>query len=576
MNVARFAAVAAVLSAAISTAPLLSGCASFATMVAGMATNKTGDLSQVSVQTRYVSNFYPKDAATYEMAYMTKDWKEGDNGVTLTFLKKQGAGLIELDGTVAIDGEPMDYMGLGSYAKSFSGKDAQPHKITVTTKAGQVAEYTVQPPQSAELTKVNGADGDAKVDLSKDMTLEFANVPAKPAFVRVTLLTEAMGMRSFSDIGVYKLEKSMKIPAPAFMHPTINGGVTLRSNTRGQRSRTVAVSRDSIIVPGSNYVLVEQFDVDPVTVAGLPAAQNVALGWSWKPVTVTGKVPTEPGLEISGNLPKEKGALEYFVEKPNASIGKPLSAAKKFAITSLNINGVLYRKNVKEHGGVMHSAVTGTTTTWAEFPEVPLAYWDKALDNVYEELTTMFKKDFNITVIPVEQVIAAKAYQDFEVMPDVLTKEEIKHPYKGLRTSSPQGPDSKLITSTFLNDRVETKLMNELGVDGLVEVNITIDLPLDRKLKTVTSKIEYRIIGAPKDYVNATVFASGEVVDNEGLNYTPDSFQELNSLTKAFRQKDLVAGIRQALIEQEAKAKELGYEKIWNAYPNTRGVAQAE
>ena len=424
--------------------------------------------------------------------------------------------------------------------------------IKISTSSGQKAEFTIQPPKPVKLASVNGASTNAPVDVTKEMTLEFENVPTENAYIRVAMIISSLGIRSFSDIGVFKLAKTIKIPAAAF------------KNTLVSASAQGVVS----ISTGSNYILVERYDVAENRIPGVGASQNLSLGWSWMPVTVTGDVSTVPGFSIDGKISNANGEMEYTANKPNAYIGKPLSKGKKFAITSLSIRGTLFNSETSTSTTSAGNVTTTTTTTrtW-QFPKVPVEYWDKALENLYKDITKTFKDEYGIAVIPIEQVVSSPLYKELEEIPDEYSKVEISRSYKGTKNLLPTriGNILKSISTTFASDKPEARLMRELGVDGLISVTVDLALPTDRQEVTLAPRMAFRMIGPPNGYiVGPTVYAQGVVQDEKGVPFSASELKDINVLNKIIRKDDLISAMKKALKEQEAKEKELGYQSIWN------------
>ncbi|MES2963881.1 MAG: hypothetical protein V4760_08320 [Bdellovibrionota bacterium] len=529
-------------------------------IVANMATTKTTDLSEAAIQARYITNFYPKEAATQEMSLVSSDWKEGDFAVVVNLLKRYGAGPIEVDGTVTVDGEPAQYMGLGVYSKVFSGGATAAKTVRISTSSGQVAEFQVAPPKPLKLVSVNGAKSDAAIDMTKDLTLGFDGAGEKDSFIRVALVAEGLGMRNFSDIGIYKLGKTVKIPAAAFRHPSLQSNASAR--LEGRTTKSSVEEKDSIILSGPNTLLVERFETKTLNAPAAGAVEGISQGWAWMRVNVSGKVPTIFKIETAG----AKGGIEYNAEKPNASTGKPLVEAKKLAIISLTVYGALIRATESQLGAAGLGDVTTTTKTFI-FPRVPVAYWDNTLENIHDGLSKMLKTQFGSTVISTDKVLAAKTYGELAPITEVDTDHNITHAYKGLKILSVSQGDVKRVTATFADDRTETRLMRELGVDGLVEATVHFGLT-DAKTLTTTTTINYRIIGGPNGYQSNTSYAQGQVTDVAGKNFSAGQFKTEDSLGTVIPVNELISAIGHALSEQEAKAKELGYHAIWNMQEN--------
>lgn len=548
MNIRSFWIAAFVLG----LAPLASGCASMiAKMATSIATSKTTDVSGAAIQSRYITNFYPIEADTQEMRLLSPKWKTGDNSVTVNLLKRDGTGFLEVDGSVTIDGQPALYTSAGIYTQPFSGAADKPKSVRIATSGGQVVEFQVPAPKPLKLVSVNGAADAANIDLTKDLTLEFDKSTVKGGQIRVALITKTLGMRNFAEIGIFNLDKTVKVPAAAFKHPLVHGSSNVKIGAGERKKKLLFQEQNSIIIPGANFLLVERFEAKAPKVAGTGAIETISQGWAWMPVTVSGEIPTVPFIETLGELPKEQSTIEYYSYKPNASIGKPLAEAKKIAITSLVLRGLLIKETE-----------SNTKKKTYEFPKVPVGHWDNILESFYEGIADALKDEFGSSVLPLDKVINAPAYQELDEVKAEYTKGSISRSYKGLRSLDPTSRASKTAFGVFPSDKHELRLMRELGVDALVEVMIHFGLQEEETLTTLT-RIDFRIIGGPNGYANMTTYAEGQVVDYVGKNFSAGQFKDADSLKTVIPHKDLIAAFRQALKEQEAKAKELGYHEIW-------------
>jgi len=572
------------------------GCVSMlAKMALNMATSKTNDLSLCALQSRYVTNLFPKDAQTFEMAQYTSNWTEGAGVVMVNCFARNGGSIYELEGSVLVDGQPMEYVAGGSYTKLVPAGDTKPKTITITTTSGQKTSFTVKPAQPVQLVAVNGKKGGSNVDVTQDMTLEFADVGADAGYVRVGLITDTSGMRNFSDIGVYKLDKKVQVPAAAFRHPSLFK--TSSINVNGKRG---ALSTSTKLVTGANYIFVERYEVTPIKAEGASAVENFGLAWSWLPVTIKGNSEVNPGISFSKTMNTDSGGVDYSITKPAAVAGKPLAKAKKFALVSMSLDGNLEAITDATKYEMGTGAVTKNATGSEErlyhvwkFPQVPLNYWDAEMERFYGEFTAAFEKDFGISFIPTEDVVKAAAYKELAAFEEVSSAQKISHSFRGLKTFT--GP--RVGTATVSSDKSEIQLMRELGVDGLVVVNLAVSMPTEgvtrenceglgvtlpqssglstnvhcrRGELSLKTKASFRIVGMPKAYGPLlSTYAEGELSTVKGIPYGIDEFKDAAALGRVVRSNDLVNALKTALREQESKAKDLGYHVMWDNAPQS-------
>jgi hypothetical protein len=177
--------------------------------------------------------------------------------------------------------------------------------------------------------------------------------------------------------------------------------------------------------------------------------------------------------------------FDYNFHKPNAFYGPPFSSVKKFALTSLSVRGTLRKQIVNKSSSTIGNTTTTTTTTktW-QFPQLSNAFWDQLLENIHSDITSLLKDRYGIGLIPVELVVRAPTYAELQPISDENTTVEIERTYKGTKSLIPTSFSALVgaISSTFASDRPDSRLMNELEVDGLI--SITLDLDLCRPIPT--------------------------------------------------------------------------------------------
>lgn len=525
------------------------GCAQFGKVVGKFLTSTTDDLNQASTQVRYTRNTYPPEIKTTEVSYFD-DWTAGRNAVGINTFKREGAGMLKIDGTVTANGTPIPYVDNGAYGMFLD--DLEPQKVEIKTTSGQEVSFLVEPIEEVKIKSVNGGSGE--VDMSRDLVLEFEE-PDHYANknMRVLMLMDFMGTRSWMDVANFKAAEKVVIPAEAFKHMP---GV--RPND------------------GDSYLLVERYKVSPNINEGIGVAQILSLSWDAVPVTVTNRPKLIHGIGTTGEIEDEKGKVEYQVSKPNAFLGKPFSKGKKFALTSLSVRATKLKRERTEtstssstsyYGGNKVTTTTTRTTTYTkQFPTLPDVFWDNLINDMYEDVLATLNKNMGAEFIPMEEVINAPSFQKLPVIEDDITEVEVSKSYPGTRTLLPTsfGAIMSSISTTFASDRFDAKLINELGVDGLVAVTVDLEMPWDKD--TLVPRMSFRITGAPNGYIyGPTVFAEGVIV-GEGVDFDEakeDSEIGIDLLNKIVQQENFIKAFDRALQELKAEEQRHGYEKIW-------------
>ena len=121
------------------------------------------------------------------------------------------------------------------------------------------------------------------------------------------------------------------------------------------------------------------------------------------------------------------------------------------------------------------------------------------------------------------------------------------------------------VATTFASDRIDSRLIRELDVDGLIAV--TIDLEMGYDDFSLSPRMSLRISGAPNGYKagptiyqQGVVFGKGMSLDKAKMN--ADYLMEV--LPNIIRQKDLMQALDSGLKMMAIKEKEADYEVLWS------------
>lgn len=523
-------------------------------MVAEGITETTTSLKSIACSAYYVNNLYPKNVGTTSVEIMGDKWIEGSNSLTVTMAKKQGIGSYKLDGEVLADNEPLSYVLGGSYAKIYDSQNLSPKKIEIKSKSGEQAFISVDAPKPFNLISVNGKNTSAEVDLNKDLFLEFDNFKNldKNERIKVSFLMDVLGVKEFVDIGVFKPTKLLRIPSAAFKNLSVS------ASTSGVAE----------LKPGKNFVRVERYNLKKDRILGFGATQAVSMAWQTMPVNLLGESIQNKGIEVRGEIGKtdSENYMNYYLYTPNAFYTKPFSKAKKFALYSLNVRGLL--KNVQTNTStneVNNIKTTTTTTITRQFPKLPDAYWDQLMNNSYKDITKILK-DLNIELIPIQKVLGSREYSFIEEVNEVNTEREIIKKYKNTKAIMPVSFDKMInnISSTFANDRPEVRLIDELGVDGLIGVAIDLVIDKNSELIKLVPRMSVRMIGGTNGYnVGPLSYGTGMISGN-GTSFSESEFNNINALNRITRKDDMMKLFNKSIKDLIKKEKENGYESIWS------------
>lgn len=520
-------------------------------LAGNLLTSTTDDLSTLSMQVIYMQNLYPSETETIETEYFGF-WEPGMDMAGVLFLKKEGVGMSKIDGTVNIDGNLIEHVANGFYGGIVS-QNSGSHTVNVSTVRGDQAELKADPIEPIEIISVNGKPKGEVVDVNmdEDLVLELNHPEGGTADFYVAVLGKVMGIRGFNEIGFFKSTTKIIIPKEAFRH-----------------TATTAYKFEQ----GSNYLLVQRTKEKVVNLPALGAAQVISGAMDWSPINLVGDQKTFLGIGTdeynAGYKAKTKDGFEVNANKPNAFWGPPLSEPKKLAMASFVVRATqLKQQQVKTSTSTSGNVTTTTTTTTTKtFPEVPEAYWDQLVNEFYKKFETALLEQMNVQLVPIETTMKASQYQHLFATMDTVSEEIVVKPYKGCKLLLPTTFSETWAsrTSTFPSDKPEIKLLEELGVDGIISV--TVDCAMSWEDGSLSPRMSFRINGptngwkvGPTTYANGLIAGPGQGISETAKN-AADITDQLNQIMNVDR---VIALFTEAMEGLKADEANKGYEKIW-------------
>ncbi len=541
----------------------LNGCASMQTMMSKAAvkllTKKTADLKDVSVTVWFVRNAYPARPKTMMVDYFGKDWQEGRNLVSISFLNRKGAGFLKIDGKVTIDGEEAKYAGL-MYYRWFDKNDLKPKRIRVETVSGKTYQFVARPAPSIRLESINGKRrGPVEINVNKPFTLQLkAPKVQRGTQVFVATANKMLAAKEFVDDGLFRYQETLRIPPAMWRHPAAT----------------------STIPEGENILRVERAITKTVSVQGVGACQVVGSSYDYMPVILTGKVKAGK-FKLSGidglTLKISHNGMNAELHKPTAFRAPPLSRGKTFALASFTVRATKLQQSkvTEKQSSKSTNYATGTETTietttieTRTFPKLPDIFWEKLVSDLHDRFIAGLKKAYpGITILPIEKTMQARAYGDLIPIKDVNTTVEVVKSYKGSKNLMPTQISElrKDVSMTFANDRPDARLIRELGVDGLIAVTVDLEMPWEEF--TLQPKMSFRIIGPPVgSRVGPSVYAQG-VISGKGMPMDQAKYNAkyvMDILPNVVRAEDLMRTFEKGLIALQQKEQNSDYTVLWS------------
>jgi len=185
---------------------------------------------------------------------------------------------------------------------------------------------------------------------------------------------------------------------------------------------------------------------------------------------------------------------------------------------------------------------------------------------LYADFEQVLKRNYNIDLIPIEDVLKAPSYNRLEPISDNISVVEVEKSYKGTKNLIPTTVSAIVdnISTTFASDRIDARLIKELDVDGLISA--TLDLEMDWESAALSPRLSIRISGAPNGYIaGPTIYVQG-VINGKGVDWDEARMEAdyvMEALPNTIRQKDLMMALDTALKKISAAEKEKAYDALW-------------
>ncbi|MCB0278958.1 MAG: hypothetical protein KDD94_05625 [Calditrichaeota bacterium] len=526
---------------------ILAGCAQIGKLVGGLLTQSTDNLADVSMISQYIGNVYPKEVGTVEMDYFGDIWETGSSFVAVNFLKREGVGMYKIDGLVKVNGQMVEHTANGAYVVKVPKQDS--YSIEVETVTGQKSSFELKPTYPIKIKSING--GSDIVDMNKDLVLELENPPgSEKTGIKVSLLADVAGITTWTEIGNYKSMNKLIIPAKTFQNPAM-------ANTIITSVRT-----------GPSYLNVERFRIGDEKAPNTGASLMLSKSLDTRAVQVSEPDDTFNNISVV----EEINDFKVDLSKPNAYMGRPFSTGKTFAISSFAVRATKLtqqRTDVSSSswtaGGYKYTQTVTTVKTRA-FPQLPKERWDYLVNTLYADFERTLKANYNVNLIPVERVTAAKNYAELFPIEDNYSEVEYSGSYKNTKVLLPTslGEIMQSVSSTFAADRVDSRLIRELGVDGLIAVTIDLEMPWFEEIDDIslTPRMSIRISGGPTGYTyGPTIYAQG-VISGPGEEFDGEDLS-FDFLEKTIRKDQLMDAFAKALNQLKKMEADYGYDAIW-------------
>ncbi|MFC5282378.1 hypothetical protein [Pedobacter alpinus] len=508
----------------------------------GMVGN-TDDLTTVNIMPTFNSNLHSKDVQEIGQDFFG-GWEPGGSMIYLGFSSKTSYKTTKIDGSVKVDGVPANYITMGFY--SALSKDKKARKVEVTTDKGQNSSFTLNPPsQKIKLLSVNGQTSNATLDLSKDVVLEFEDMPEDTKTPILVQLTGAIiGIKTMYAVGYFLPKKKIVIPPAMF--------------------RNMAGAAEANLGLNGAYIQVSRTKEESATnVTGIyPEVKYFSMVNDGMFVNVTVKPTFSKGIEAKG----KEGLTEYVATKSSAINSPNFDSMKTLGVMSFSAKGstAFYDQKTKYVIGGGYE----TTTKTASFPQFPTEVWDDVLNQLYSKITGALVTEFGIKLVDLDKItnsVAYKAASPYNTTPEENTHDEFFVTYKNTKSLSGLRP----LAETMAYNTTEHKVMTETGVNALLKLSLNFKLNFEGSSAYMTTVMDYELIAPILGDTYQTHYLKGSVSAPKFPLKKNEKIAPSDLANKVIYINGLTAAFTKALQEIKAKEKANGdYDVEWAAMNN--------
>lgn len=495
------------------------------------------NLNDVHVIASTGTNIYPKSLGLVFNDVIGGSWVDNGDFTMLSLSSKNGMQVFKYGGAIKVDNNDFKYATFGIYSACQTPTKA--NKKIVFEKNGSVeGSFEIPAPKNQiKLLSINGQKDNVSLDLTKDVVLEMTDFStAKGSLVRVDIIYSVIGIRTLGLVAYVKPAAKVTIPFHAFRNiETTNKGISFNNSY-------ISIG-DQLLVKSVNNTGFFKSPIDVLTGSN-----------DGKWINVTAKPEQSQGFKIENGSKK----TDYMItaEKKNANYAMPLSMAKKVAVASFSIQGTTQFESTKDN------RIQGTTTTKElQFPQIPDAWQDATLEELYQKLTKAYTEVTQVAIMPAATITQVPSYENAQRFfnEDVNEASNFLRAYKGLNPIKPLSSSSLILNG-------ENALLAESNSDALLKVKLDLQLSWDSEaLMTpyLTVSLDGASNGAFRSFTGNTKYfditIKGKPYEiKKKVSITTDEYAKITQID------GFVSEFKKVLTELKAKEEGIpDYEVVW-------------
>lgn len=506
------------------------------------AVSTIDNLNDVDVVASIGTNIYSKDLGLVVNDFLGDEWINNGDFSMIMLTSKNDFKFHKYAGTIKVNGKEIKHASYGVHTIC-ENPNSGPKKIVFEKNGVVEGSFEVPlPKNNIKLLSVNGQKANANIDITKDVTLELSNFSTqKDALVRVDIVATMIGIRSLYLVAYVKPAAKIVIPYHAFRNiETSNKGFNFKN-------AYIAIAEQSLVKTTNNSGFFKE-PIDALT------GSNDGM---W--INVTNK-----GEQFYGyKLESETNGVKVITEKGNAAFSMPINLAKKIAVATMSIQGTTYSQGSKTDR--LQNTITETTI---QFPQIPDAWQDEVLSEMYKKFTATVSEITNGTILPETTIPSIPSYENVQqfFLEEKNNNEAFLKSYKGLNPIIP-------LSTASIRLQGENALLNESKSDALLKIKMNIELS-DEKGKvfmnpTLLVELDGASNGGFRSSVGNTKYFSikllglpinvEKVFKKKGEGLTRELYSQIVQID------NFNGALKKALTElKEKETQNTDYEIIWN------------
>lgn len=543
---------------------IIAGCAQIGGLALKLMTPKESDLSKMAGIGYYIVNNYGAETGV-TLGSENKDFYEGGkNYIGIQFVKSEGVGFYNFEGTVTVDGDTTTSLGAGFYVVKADRDDLRNRKVRVDSPTGQTAEFDLKAPSAIRIKSINGSADNPVIDLTKPLTVEldFPNsAQGKLVHFSLVINVSMAGVKGFANFFSTTIAPTITIPAEAFKHTHITGG---------------APSGASLVSfkEGENYLKVEiSENSGPQQLEPFAYFKTQQQTMDTKSISLEGETTGVSYMKGEGSVAAPSGEFGVRYSGNNGWYVRPMTTGvRRVALGSFNVAGTLYKKEVTETTSENRLAGTITTTTFTKewvFPQLDDQYWNTFMENFYSDFDAMIKRKYGYNLVNVDQVTSNPHYANFyepkEVNTDFVIRKNFRET-KRLKAATIGEIVGSATTAMVADGLPIARLMRDMNLDGVGYITLDLEIGGDENDKIILNPLLRFTIDGHNQLKDGFVSEWFSIqVYGAGVPFSREEFTDVNALNRILQKDALLAGLEKGLDLLLQGQTENGMVTVWAA-----------